>query len=42
MKKLNLLFTKDGLQYQISKGKNVLEENAYFASEEQPENVISQ
>lgn len=42
MKKLQLLFTKDGLQYQIQKGKSVLEEYAYFVSEETPENLVSQ
>ncbi len=41
MKKLQLLFTKDGLQYQISKGRNVLEENAYFRTEEHPDVDIS-
>lgn len=42
MKKLNLLFTKDGLQYQISKNRNVLEENAWFVSEETSQNLISE
>ncbi len=41
MKKLQLLFTKDGLQYQISKGRNVLEENAYFRTEDHPDVDIS-
>lgn len=39
---LHLLFTKDGLVYQISKNKNVLEENSYFSSEETSENFISE
>ncbi len=42
MKKLHLLFTKDGLQYQISKGRNVLEENGYFLTEENPEIDITE
>ncbi len=41
MKKLQLLFTKDGLQYQISKGRNVEEENAWFLSEESPDNWMT-
>jgi len=41
MKKLNLLFTKDGLQYQILKGKSVLEENGFFLSEEIPQDLIT-
>lgn len=40
MKKLNLLFTKDGLQYQITKGKSVLEENSWFCDEQTPKNYI--
>ncbi len=42
MQKLSLLFTKDGLQYQISKNKTLLEESAFFANEETPENFIFQ
>ena len=34
MKKLSLLFTKDGLQWHISKGKTVLEEAFHFVTEE--------
>ena len=34
MQKLSLLFTKDGLQYQISKNKAVLEEHSFFSEEE--------
>jgi len=41
MNVLNLLFTKDGLIYQIVKNKNVLEEKSYFVDEETPENFIS-
>lgn len=40
MEKLNLLFTKDGLQYQISKNKTVLEENSFFIDEESPKNLL--
>ena len=42
MSKLNLLFTKDGLQYQIIKGRSVLEENSYFVSEETSHNFIAE
>lgn len=42
MNTLHLLFTKDGLVYQISKNKNVLEEKSFFSSEETPENFISE
>ena len=38
---LNLLFTKDGLIYQITKNKSVLEEKSYFVDEESPKNYIS-
>ena len=42
MEKLNLLFTKDGLQYQISRNRNVLEEHSFFVNDETPENFISE
>lgn len=42
MNTLHLLFTKDGLVYQISKNKNILEEKSFFSSEETPENFISE
>lgn len=38
---LNLLFTKDGLIYQIAKNKSILEEKSYFVDEESPENFIA-
>lgn len=38
---LNLLFTKDGLIYQIAKNKSIVEEKSYFVDEESPENFIS-
>lgn len=41
MNVLTLLFTKDGLIYQISKNKNVLEEKSYLVNEESPENFIA-
>jgi hypothetical protein len=34
MQKLNLLFTKDGLQFQVCKGKTVQEERYYFLDKE--------
>lgn len=42
MHKLSLLFTKDGLQYQISKNRNVSEEQAFFVNEESSEQFISE
>lgn len=42
MQKLNLLFTKDGLQYQICKGKMVQKEMLYFPEEQSGENFISE
>lgn len=41
MNVLNLLFTKDGLIYQIAKNKSVLEEKSYFVTEETPKNFIA-
>ncbi|KPH11128.1 DUF3822 family protein [Chryseobacterium sp. ERMR1:04] len=41
MNVLNLLFTKDGLIYQIAKNKSILEEKSYFVTEETPENFIT-
>lgn len=38
---LTLLFTKDGLIYQISKNKSVLEEKSYLVNEESPANFIA-
>lgn len=42
MRKLSLLFTKDGLQYRISKNKSVLEESVFFVSGEAPGDFIEQ
>jgi len=41
MNVLTLLFTKDGLIYQISKNRNVLEEKSYLVNEESPTNFIA-
>ncbi|ASK31878.1 hypothetical protein CEY12_17970 [Chryseobacterium sp. T16E-39] len=41
MNVLNLLFTKDGLIYQIARNKSILEEKSYFVNEESPENFIA-
>jgi hypothetical protein len=41
MNLLTLLFTKDGLIYQISKNRNVLEEKSYLVNEESPANFIA-
>lgn len=41
MNVLTLLFTKDGLIYQISKNKSVLEEKSYLVNEESPANFIT-
>ncbi len=40
MEKLNLLFTKDGLQYQIAKNKTILEDVSYFIDEASSENFL--
>lgn len=42
MSKLNLLFAKDGLLYQITKGKNVLEALSFLIHEETSELYISE
>ncbi len=42
MEKLKLLFTKDGLQYQISKNRNILKEHSFFKDEESSENLVSE
>ncbi|QBO58337.1 DUF3822 family protein [Chryseobacterium salivictor] len=42
MEQLKLLFTKDGVQYQISRNRNVSEEHSFFVTEESPENALSQ
>lgn len=42
MNVLHLLFTKDGLIYQISKNKNVLEEKSYLVNEESSKNFIAE
>ena len=40
MNVLHLLFTKDGLIYQIAKNKSIVEEKSFFSDEESPENYI--
>jgi len=42
MKKLSLLFTKDGLQWHISKGKSVLEEAFHFVTEETSPHLVEE
>lgn len=42
MNLLHLLFTKDGLIYQIAKNKSILEEKSFFVNEESPVNFISE
>lgn len=42
MNVLNLLFTKDGLIYQIARNKSILEEKSYFVNEESPKNFIAE
>ncbi len=42
MNKLHLLFIKDGLQYQIKKGKSVVEEGVFFIDDENPQATILQ
>lgn len=41
MEHLKLLFTKDGVQYQVLRNKTVSEENSFFVTEESPENALS-
>lgn len=41
MNALNLLFTKDGLIYQIARNKSILEEKSYFVTEESPKDFIA-
>lgn len=42
MEQLKLLFTKDGVQYQIYRNKTVLEENSYFVTEDSAENALGE
>ncbi|EJL71030.1 DUF3822 family protein [Chryseobacterium populi] len=42
MNVLNLLFTKDGLIYQIARNKSIVEEKSYFVNEESPKDLIIQ
>ena len=42
MHKLSLLFTKDGLQWHISKGKSVLQEAYFFITEETSPNLVEE
>nr|MBP6576719.1 DUF3822 domain-containing protein [Chryseobacterium sp.] len=42
MRKLSLLFTKDGLQWQISKSRKVLEEKIWLKDEETPKNLVEE
>ena len=42
MQKLSLLFTKDGLQWHISKGKSVLQEAYFFITEETSPNLVEE
>jgi hypothetical protein len=40
MEKLNLLFTKDGIFYQIVRNKNIQEEASFFLNEETPDQTV--
>ena len=42
MEQLQLLFTKDGIQYQISRNKNVSAENSFFTEEDSPKDFIDE
>ena len=42
MRKLSLLFTKDGLQWQISKSRKVLEEKIFLKDEDTPKNLVEE
>ena len=41
MEHLKLLFTKDGVQYQVLRNKTVSEEHSFFVTEESSENALS-
>jgi hypothetical protein len=41
MEKLQLLFTKDSIQYQIVRNKSVSQENSFFVSEESSESFLT-
>lgn len=40
MRKLSLLFTKDGLQWQVSRSRKVLDEAIFLKDDESPENLV--
>lgn len=40
MYKLSLFFTKNGIHFQVLNGKNILEEEMYYLSEDSPSNLI--
>jgi hypothetical protein len=42
MQKLSLLFTKDGLQYQLLKNKSVTEEHSFFADENSTPDFVAE
>lgn len=42
MRKLSLLFTKEGLQWQIFKSRKVLEEKIWLKDEETPKNLVEE
>ena len=42
MEQLKLLFTKDGVQYQILRNKTVSVEQSFFKDEESPENFLKE
>lgn len=42
MEQLHLLFTQDGLQYQLTKNKTVSTENSFFRNEETPPNFLAE
>ena len=42
MRKLSLLFTKDGLQWQISKSRKVLEEKIFLKDEDTPKDLVEE
>lgn len=42
MEKLQLIFTKDGVQYQILRNKSVSQENSFFVSEESSDHFLSE
>ena len=42
MEQLKLLFTKDGLQFQVAKNRNIVQENSFFVTEESSDSFLTE